>query len=208
LHRCPQWFEPGGVGSIRPGIRPRLLGANKRGAPYYFGGRSPVKIFFASNLVTLLHRLEIFFRRTNSSNFTALTMMPANRDPVRPLQHAENMRPAARPETEALIQRVIAEKFGGHGNCSLPETGDQFIDPGSAFARVQQYAFAHGFAVVESQWDPQQHRRVYSCVHYGKPKNTRKLVSDAVSRETYNELDGVNDEGQNLRLRQGMVRAV
>jgi hypothetical protein len=158
-------------------------------------------------LVTLLHRSgEFFFRRANSSNFTALTMMPANRDPVRrdpvrrdpvrrdPVQHAEQMRPAARPETEALIQRVIAEKFGGHGNGSLPETEDQFIDPGSAFARVQQYAFAHGFAVVESQWD--HHRWVYSCVHYGKPKNTRKLVSDAVSRETSNELDGVNNEGQ------------
>jgi hypothetical protein len=73
-------------------------------------------------------------------------MMLANPDPVRrdPVQHAEQMGPAARPETEALIQRVIAEKFGGHGNCSLPETGDHFIDPGSAFTRVRQYAFVHG----------------------------------------------------------------
>jgi hypothetical protein len=60
------------------------------------------------------------------------------------------MRQAARPVTEALIQPVIAEKFGGCGNCSIPETGDQYIDPESAFARVQQYAFFHGFAVVES----------------------------------------------------------
>jgi hypothetical protein len=70
-------------------------------------------------------------------------------------------RPKAPPETEALIQQVIQQQF--NGDCELPETGDKFSHHESAFAKVQQYAFANGFAVVESQWDPKQHRRVYFC---------------------------------------------
>jgi len=80
-----------------------------------------------------------------------------------------SIRVPADPATEALIQQVIAEEFAGQ--VELPETGVQFSDASTAFQRVQQYAFANGFAVVETQWDPQQQRRVYSCVHYGKPAN-------------------------------------
>ncbi|KAA8894951.1 hypothetical protein FN846DRAFT_894605 [Sphaerosporella brunnea] len=78
----------------------------------------------------------------------------------------------------------------------------------SAFAEVPKYAFANGFAVVEWQWDAEQHRRVYSCVHLGKPKNWRKLQAQAVSREKYDAFDGAAENGEKLRLRQGMTRQV
>jgi hypothetical protein len=112
-------------------------------------------------------------------------------------------RPEAPPETEALIPQVIQEQF--NGDCELPETGDKVGHHESAFAKVQQYTFANGFVMVESQWDPKKHRRVYSCVHFGKPKNWRKLQGEAVSRETYDALDGATENGERLRLRQGMV---
>jgi hypothetical protein len=54
--------EAGPVGSIRPGIRPRLLAANKRGAPYYFGEEVRALKYFS--LVTSLPFfivLETFF---------------------------------------------------------------------------------------------------------------------------------------------------
>ncbi|KAA8896513.1 hypothetical protein FN846DRAFT_993708 [Sphaerosporella brunnea] len=99
-------------------------------------------------------------------------------------------RPQAPPDPEALIQQVIQEQF--NGDCELPETGDKFSHHESAFAKWRQ-------------WDPQQHRRVYSCVHFGKPKNWRKLQGEAVSRETYDALDGATENGEQLRLRQGML---
>lgn len=100
---------------------------------------------------------------------------------------------------------MIAEEFARQ--VELPETGVQFSDTSTAFQRVQQYAFATGFAVVETQWDPQQQRRVYSCVHYGKPANRRKITVDTVRKEIFEEMSGVDSEGSRLRQRQGMVRA-
>ncbi|KAF8537661.1 hypothetical protein BDD12DRAFT_887165 [Trichophaea hybrida] len=65
-----------------------------------------------------------------------------------------SIRVPADPATEASIQQVIAKEFAGQ--VELPETGVQFSDASTAFHRVQQYAFANGLAVVETQWDPQQ----------------------------------------------------
>jgi hypothetical protein len=110
-------------------------------------------------------------------------------------------RPKASPETELLIQQVIEEKFGGVSE--LPSDEEQFSHPESAFALVQQYAFANGFAVVQTQ--KEKHRRVFSCVHYGKPPNKRKITSDAVSKEYFMEMGGVDTTGNKLRQRQGMV---
>jgi len=66
------------------------------------------------------------------------------------------IRVPADPATEALIQKVIVEELPGQ--VELPETAVQFSDASTAFQHVQQYAFANGFAVVETQWDPQQQR--------------------------------------------------
>ncbi|KAF8242742.1 hypothetical protein K440DRAFT_638551 [Wilcoxina mikolae CBS 423.85] len=95
-----------------------------------------------------------------------------------------NQRPKALPETEALIQQVIAE-----ASCDLPLQGKEFTHYDSAFACVQRFAFANGFAVVETQYDAKQQRRVYSCVHHGKPANTRKITPNAVRKEIFNEMD-------------------
>jgi hypothetical protein len=93
----------------------------------------------------------------------------------------DSVRPTASEDTEQLIAQVVQSTFGGWDKCKLPDTGAQFSHPESAFARIQQYAFVQGFAVVQTQ--KEQHRRVFSCVHYGKPPNKRKITSDAVSRE-------------------------
>jgi hypothetical protein len=60
-----------------------------------------------------------------------------------------NQRPKALPATEALIQQVIAE-----ASCDLPQQGKEFTHYDSAFACVQRFAFANGFAVVETQVSP------------------------------------------------------
>jgi hypothetical protein len=62
-------------------------------------------------------------------------------------------RPAAAPAVEAVIKQVIDEKFGGPAACTLPEDKEVFSHHEAAFDRVQRYAFANGFAVVESQVD-------------------------------------------------------
>jgi hypothetical protein len=59
-------------------------------------------------------------------------------------------RPAAAPATEALIKQVI-NKFVGTGACTLAEDKEVFSHHEAAFERVQRYAFANGFAIVESQ---------------------------------------------------------
>jgi hypothetical protein len=59
-------------------------------------------------------------------------------------------RAAAAPSTEALIKQVI-DGFGGPGACTLPEDKEVFSHHEAAFERVQRYAFANGFAIVESQ---------------------------------------------------------
>jgi hypothetical protein len=58
-------------------------------------------------------------------------------------------RPAAAPATEALIKQVIDEL--GPGACTLPDDKEVFSHHEVAFERVQRYAFANGFAIVESQ---------------------------------------------------------
>jgi hypothetical protein len=58
--------------------------------------------------------------------------------------------PAAAPATEALVKQVIDE-FGGPGACTLPEDKEVFSHHEAAFERVQRYAFANGFVIVESQ---------------------------------------------------------
>jgi hypothetical protein len=55
------------------------------------------------------------------------------------------------------------------------------------------------------QYDVKQQRRVYSCVHYGKPANNRKITPNAVRKEIFNEMDGVDGNGTTLRQRQGLV---
>jgi hypothetical protein len=114
-------------------------------------------------------------------------------------------RPAAAPATEALIKQVIDENFGGPAACTLPEDKEVFSHHEAAFERVQRYAFANGFAVVESQVDKRAHRRVFSCVHYGKPANKRKLTGDAVRKEIFEQMDGKDEKGRGLRQRQGFV---
>jgi hypothetical protein len=59
------------------------------------------------------------------------------------------VRPPASLATETVIQQVIAGQFGGE--CSLPDDREVFSDHINAFQRVQQYAFANGFAITESQ---------------------------------------------------------
>jgi hypothetical protein len=85
----------------------------------------------------------------------------------------------------------------------LPSDEEEFSHPESAFALVQQYAFANGFAAVQTQ--KEKPRRVFSCVHYGKAPNKRKITSDAVSKEYFMEMGGVDTTGNKLRQRQGMV---
>jgi hypothetical protein len=131
-------------------------------------------------------------------------------------------RPAASPETEILIKQVIKD-FGGPAACTLPEDKEVFSHHEAAFERVQRYAFANGFAVVETQVcimlarmgiplgnnfakvDKKKHCRVFSCVHYGKPPNKRKLTSDAVKKEVFEKMGGNDEEGRHLRQRQGFV---
>ncbi|KAA8905883.1 hypothetical protein FN846DRAFT_907241 [Sphaerosporella brunnea] len=114
-------------------------------------------------------------------------------------------RSPAAPETERLIQQVIAESFGG--DASIPYEGEKFSDPESALQRLKQYAFAQGFAVVEIQRSEKEQRRTYACVHYGKHKNKHKLTGEPVRKEIFQELNGVDDEGTRLRQRQGMLEA-
>jgi hypothetical protein len=112
------------------------------------------------------------------------------------------LRQPASTATEFLIQEAI-KAFGGA--IDLPAEGEQFSDAESAFKHVQQYAFANGFAVVQTQKDEKKQIRVFSCVHYGKGANKRKLTGDAIRKEVYNELDGVDDKGNKLCQRQGLV---
>jgi hypothetical protein len=112
-------------------------------------------------------------------------------------------RPTGDAATKALIQQVIAGDFDG--DVTLPIAGQQFSDAKSAFENVQHYAFASGFAVVTTQKDEINQRRTFSCVHYGKTPNKRKLTGDAVQKELYQEMEGRDGGGNNLRRRQGMV---
>jgi hypothetical protein len=75
----------------------------------------------------------------------------------------------------------------------------------AAFERVQRYAFANGFAIVESQVDKRAHHRVFSCVHHGKPANKRKLTAEPVRKEVFDEIGGRDEDGQSLRQRTGYV---
>ncbi|KAF8537633.1 hypothetical protein BDD12DRAFT_982030 [Trichophaea hybrida] len=104
------------------------------------------------------------------------------------------------------ISRAEAIKAFGSA-IDLPAEGEQFSDAESAFKRVQQYAFANGFAAVQTQKNEKMQIRVLSCVHYGKSANKRKLTGDAVRKEVYNELDGVDDKENKLRQRQGLIIA-
>jgi hypothetical protein len=108
--------------------------------------------------------------------------------------------------TEALIQQVINTTFAGQ--VSLPGEGEQFSDPAVAFQRLQQVAFASGFAVVVTQKDETQQRRRFSCVHFGKTPNKRKLTAEAIRKEVYQEHDGRDTDGNTLRQRQGMVTEI
>jgi hypothetical protein len=114
-------------------------------------------------------------------------------------------RPAASPATEALIRQVIDDKFGGSAACTLPEDKEVFSDHEAAFERVQRYAFATGFAIVESQVDKIAHRRVFSCVHHGKPANKRKRTAEPVRKEIFDEMEGRDEKAQSLRQRTGYV---
>jgi len=105
--------------------------------------------------------------------------------------------------TKVLIEDVL--RTFAIGGADLPAEGHQFSDAASAFQRFQQYAFSEGFAVVETQKDEMLQLRVFSCVHYGKGKNKRKLTGDAVRKEIYQEMDGVDEKGQALRQQQGLV---
>ncbi|KAA8892662.1 hypothetical protein FN846DRAFT_896661 [Sphaerosporella brunnea] len=114
-----------------------------------------------------------------------------------------SLRAAQRPpqKPSGLSNQVIEEKFGGVSE--LPSDEEQFSHPESAFGLAQQYAFANGFAVVQTQ--KRKHRRVFSCVHFGKPPNKRKITGDAGSKKYFMEMDGVDTTGNKLRQRQGMV---
>jgi hypothetical protein len=56
-----------------------------------------------------------------------------------------------------------------------------------------------------SKVDKIAHRRVFSCVHYGKPANTRKLTAEPVRKEMFDEIGGRDEKGQSLRQRTGYV---
>jgi hypothetical protein len=114
-------------------------------------------------------------------------------------------RPSETEITRSLIQSVIKQRFGGQ--IAMPQEGEQFDTSEDAFQRVQQYAFASGFAVVQTQIDLKNERRVFSCVHSGKTKDTHKLLDSTgiVSKETFEELGGLDDDGKKLRLREGKV---
>ena len=112
-------------------------------------------------------------------------------------------RPTGDAATEALIQQVIEGDFGGYVTLSI--AGQQLSDAESAFEKMQHYAFASGFAVVTTQKDEINQRRTFSCVHYGKTPNKRKLTGDAVRKELYQEMEGRDGGRNNLRQRQGMV---
>ncbi|KAL7268826.1 hypothetical protein RUND412_008537 [Rhizina undulata] len=113
-------------------------------------------------------------------------------------------RPTATPAIEGLIEQVIRDNF--NKEYKLPAAGDQFTDHYSAFQRVQQFAFANGFAVVEAQ--VKSNRRVFSCVHYGKSANKRNLESNAVPVEVFEELGGIDESSKILRLRQAKVSTI
>jgi hypothetical protein len=55
------------------------------------------------------------------------------------------------------------------------------------------------------KFDKIAHRRVFSCVHHGKPANKRKLTAEPVRKEIFNEIGGRDEKGQSLRQRTGYV---
>ncbi|KAF8537849.1 hypothetical protein BDD12DRAFT_886854 [Trichophaea hybrida] len=102
----------------------------------------------------------------------------------------------------------MSEAFGGE--VTLPKPGDRFTEPESAFCRIQLFAFANGFSIAQTQRGEKQQRRVYSCVHHGKADNKRKIAADAIRKEVYKELGGVDEAGNKLQERPGqqLVRAI
>ncbi|KAF8538416.1 hypothetical protein BDD12DRAFT_806168 [Trichophaea hybrida] len=109
------------------------------------------------------------------------------------------VRPQASLATETtLIQQVTAGQFGGE--CSLPDDREVFSDHITAFQRVQQYAFADGFAITESQ-----HCWVFSCVHHRKSGNKHNITDKVVRKEIFLEMGGKDEEGATLRQRKGYI---
>ncbi|KAF8535715.1 hypothetical protein BDD12DRAFT_892009 [Trichophaea hybrida] len=111
--------------------------------------------------------------------------------------------PTGDAATEALIPQVIEVDCGG--NITLPIAGQQFSDAESAFEKVQHYVFASGVAVVTTQKDEINQRGTFFSVYYGKTPNKRKLTGNTVRKELYEEMEGRDGGGNNLKRRQGIV---
>lgn len=75
----------------------------------------------------------------------------------------QQKRPRVDDETEALIEHVVMNKFGGHDKCKLPANFTLFSSLEDAKEQLQRYALVNGFAIVETQNDIKNHRYVYSC---------------------------------------------
>jgi hypothetical protein len=97
----------------------------------------------------------------------------------------QQKRPRTDDETEALIEHVVMEKFGGHDKCKLPANFTLFSSLEDTKEQLQRYALTNWFAIVETQHDIKNHRYVYSCAQGGTPSDSRNLTSNAVIKEIF-----------------------
>jgi hypothetical protein len=72
---------------------------------------------------------------------------------------------------------------------------------------LQAFTFCSGFAIVTASGTVERKR--FKCVHHQQnPCNTRKLKDIPVSPQEYHEAEGIGEEGNNLRLHNGLFRGL
>jgi len=112
---------------------------------------------------------------------------------------------AARPAAAAAIEPFIREtinSFPQQWTVSL-HLGEQYPTVEDTIWRLQAFAFCSGFIIVTASGTAERKR--FKCVHHQqKPRNTRKLEDIPVSRQKYHEAVGISEEGNILRLRDGV----
>ncbi|KAF8537668.1 hypothetical protein BDD12DRAFT_806754 [Trichophaea hybrida] len=114
-------------------------------------------------------------------------------------------RPAAAPAIEPCIREAI-NSFPQQWTVS-PHPREQYPTVQDAIRRLQAFAFCSGFAIVTASGTAERKR--FKCFHHQqKPRNTRKLEDIPVSRQEYHEASGISEEGNKLRLRDGVFQGL
>ncbi|RPB18760.1 hypothetical protein L211DRAFT_766710, partial [Terfezia boudieri ATCC MYA-4762] len=91
--------------------------------------------------------------------------------------------PALIPAVQSAVNSITVS------HRQAPTSGEIFDNPDAAFARLQDYAFVMGFAVVKTAGSITTGWVRYACIHHGQRRNYRDL-QDIQLHNPDQELDG------------------